>query len=97
MILTTQEISELEKLIQEAMNNIAPQIRLLKNPNSPMYPHIENVNDFVLGQMQGWVFGGFAEFMTKRGKLPTKETMDEVFEVMLNRIQNMKKAITDNS
>ena len=91
--LTSEERGLLEKSIDQAIEIVPPTLPSLRNDASPLNKLVENKEDFVLGQMLGWVFGVMAEYMSARGKLPTPEIMDEISKVVLNRMPELKEAI----
>jgi len=93
MGLTVEERGQLEKAIDQAVNIIPPTLPLLRNDASPLNKHVENKEDFVLGQMLGWTFGVMAEYMTQKGKLPTPDILNEITNVVLNRMPELKEAI----
>jgi len=93
MSLTAEERGELEKAIDQAIEIVPPTLPLLRLGESPLNKHIENKEDFVLGEMIGWTFAIMAELMSNKGKSATPEIMEEVTKVILNRMPELKEAI----
>lgn len=93
MSLTPEERGELEKAIDEAINILPTTLPLLRKEDSPLGKHVKHKEDFVLGQMIGWAFGIMSEIMTRNGKSPTPERLNEITEAVLNRIPQLKEAI----
>jgi len=93
MDLTPEERGQLEKVIDEAINIIPSTLPVLREEDSPIGKHVKNKEDFVLGEMIGWVFGTMAEIMTQKGKSATSETINEITEVVLRRMPQLKEAI----
>jgi len=93
MNLTSEERGQLEKAIDEAINIIPPTLPVLRKEDSPLGKHVENKEDFVLGQMIGWTFGIMAEIMARKGKSPKADTINEITDVVLKRMPQLKEAI----
>lgn len=93
MSLTSEERGELEKAIDQAINIIPPTLPVLRMKESPLGKHVENKEDFVLGQMIGWTFGVMAELMSQKGKSPRPETVDEITDAVLRRMPQLKESI----
>lgn len=93
MGLTVQDRGVLEKLIDEAIDFCPPYIHLLQNNQSPIAKHIKNVEDYVLGQMHGYVIGGYMDYITNQYSRPTPELLSEIQQVLHNRTAEMKEAI----
>lgn len=93
MGLTPTDRGVLEKLVDESLEYCPPFVNLLRDKDSPIGKHLKNVEDYVLGQMHGFVIGGYLDYISKQYTLPTPELLDEIQQVLQNRTPEMKEAI----
>ena len=93
-MLTESERGHLETVIDSALKTIPPSIRIYRDPNIKGKLQLTNAEDYILGQMVGYVLGAMTQYYTNvEKKFPSKEDLDEINNILVIRMTEFRIAI----
>ena len=94
MVLSIEDRGFLEQFIDQAIKEIPQLIPLYREPKVKSMLHLQTVEDYALGQMNGYVIGSLvASFVYRNLRKPTQEEMQEIMNIINKRIGEFREAI----
>jgi hypothetical protein len=94
MALSSQNRGMLEQIIDREIGYVETLMRTFQDPQIKSQLHITKEEDFVLGMAWGYIMGKFdASFLAVNQRSSNTEESEEVINIILNRVREIKEAI----
>lgn len=93
-MLNDHQRGHLKICVDSAISRVAPLIIIYRNPEFKKRYQIINPEDYVLGQMTGYVMGAMAQyFFTVEKRLPTTNEQEEILDILHKQANEFRNAI----
>ncbi|MCE9651496.1 MAG: hypothetical protein K8Q89_00290 [Nitrosarchaeum sp.] len=84
----------LDKIIDQAINHSKENLNMFIDPKVKQGFHLTNVEDFVFGMVYDEIFHKFGNhFTTFNRRLPNQSENDEIVQVIIKRLAEIRQAI----
>lgn len=94
MGLTPADRGILDQLLDQSINNVKSNLKLFNNDLTKQWFQLNNVKEFVFGIEYGTITRAYSNYFGSiYSRITTPEEADEIIQVILKRLPEIKKAI----